>query len=438
MRMSEIGRWVTRWAIVVAGWCASHGASVHAADWPQWRGPNRDGISQEKELLAKWPDSGPPLAWKQTGVGAGYAGVVIAKGRIYTLGDKTTEGAAQCHLSCLDLEGQPLWATPFGGTWGDGGPRSTPTVDGDHVYGVSPHGDIACLATSDGHLIWKKSMSADLGGHMMSGWGYCESVLIDGDMLICTPGGDKGALVALNKNSGDLVWQAEISDAGGAGYASVVTATVGGVKQYVTLLGKGGGLVSVRAKDGKFLWRHNKVAGGTANVATPVVKGDLVFYTTGYGDGGSALLKMTPAKDGVKIEEKYVKNANELRNHHGGVVLVGEYLYGGHGQNEGLPFCLRFEAGKETWKRGRGPGGGSAAVIYADQHLYFRYEDGVVALLGTKPGTLEVKSKFQPEKSGSPAWAHPAISDGKLYLRDQDMLMCYDIRKNRTVTKNAR
>ena len=409
--------------VVVIALAAS--STMFANDWPQWRGPKRDGLASEKGLLKVWPKDGPVLAWTAGGLGKGYASVVLVGDQIFTMGDR---GQDQFLIALNRNDGGEKWATKVGKRWDDGGSRCTPTVDGDSVYAESPHGDLVCASRADGTIVWRKDLQQDLGGRMMSGWGFSESPLIDDEKLICTPGGDKAAIAALDAKTGEVIWQADVPDCGGAGYASPVAAVIHGVRQYITLFGKSGGIVSVAAKDGKLLWRHNKVAGGTANVSTPIVKGDLVLYSTGYDDGGLALLRIVRDGKGLKATEVYVKKANELRNHHGGMVLVGDYLFGGHGQNNGIPFCLEFATGKETWKRERGPGSGSAAVVYADGHLYFRYENGVVALIEANPKALEIKSTFQIPKPNGPGWPHPVVVDGKLYLRNQDQLLCYELK----------
>jgi outer membrane protein assembly factor BamB len=402
--------------------------TVHAIDtsWNQWRGADRSGVSSDKNLLDAWPEDGPPLAWKCDGMGQGYSSVAISDGLLYTMGD--LDGRQL--IIAVQIDGGELkWNLRIGDVWGDGGPRSTPTVAGGLVYALGPHGDLVAARAKTGDEVWRRNLVKDFGGRMMSGWGYSESVLVDGEKLIATPGADDAALVALEKDTGKVIWKAAIPDCGGAAYASPVIAELNGKRVYLTVLGQSGGLVGVAAKDGKFLFRHNKVAGGVANVPTPVVSGDLVFYSTGYDDGGSALLRMVPDGDGVRVEEVWVKDANELRNHHGGVVLIGDHLYGGHGQNNGFPFCLELRSGKETWERSRGPGSGSAAVASADGHLYFRYENGVMALFKASPKAVELVSKFRIPDGSQPSWAHPVISGGRLYLRDGDRLLCYDLRK---------
>jgi outer membrane protein assembly factor BamB len=396
-----------------------------ASDWPQWRGPHRDDVAKESGLLQHWPKQGPPLLWKVSGLGSGYSSVVIQDDRIFTTGD-LAQGEYLVALSRQD--GSKLWSARLGEAWRDGGSRSTPTLDGNRVYALTPHGDLVCVGAADGHEIWRKSMEHDFGGRMMSGWGYSESPLIDGDKLICTPGGDRAGLVALDKKSGELLWKAAVPNADGAGYASPIVAEVGGIRLYLTLLGKAGGLVGVRASDGKLQFRHNKVANGTANIPTPLVHKDLVFYSTGYGDGGCALLRMVPANGSVRLQEVYLKRAGQLQNHHGGVIIVGEHIYGGHGHNNGFPFCLDLKTGKELWGKPRGAGAGSAAVTYADGDLYFRYENGVMALVGADPDHYEVKGTFHIPQGSTPSWSHPVVLDGRLYLRDQDRMLVFDVK----------
>jgi outer membrane protein assembly factor BamB len=302
-------------------------------------------------------------------------------------------------------------------------------VDGERVYTLTPYGDLICFSADTGKEIWRKSLPSDFGGKMMSGWGYSESPLVDGDKLICTPGGKDAALVALDKKTGQTRWKCALPNLGpngadGAGYSSIVVCEAGGIRQYVQLLGRGA--VGVAAEDGRFLWCYNKVANGTANIATPVVHGDLVFCSAAYG-AGSALVKLTATSDkGIEAKEVYFVAAQDFQNHHGGVVLVDGYIYGGHGQNDGQPTCIELKTGKLQWKE-RGPGGGSAAVAYADGNLYFRYEDGTMALVEATPTALKVKGKFKLPTNDGPSWPHPVIVDGKLYLRHNDTLLCYGI-----------
>jgi len=398
----------------------------NGSDWPQWRGPARNGMSSLTGLSGDWSASAPKLLWSVKGMGRGYASVAISDGRIITLGHR--DGQEQ--LSAFNQQdGSMLWSTPVGG--GDHS-NGTPTIDGTLVYAVGLRGDLVCVDTKTGELAWKQNYGKDYGGRMMSGWGFSESPLVDGDRLICTPGSNTAMMAALNKKTGQVIWKSPIPAGGGrgkdgAGYSSIVVSQGGKTRQYVQLVGRG--VISVRAQDGKFLWGYDKIANGTANIPTPVISGDLVFCSSGYGDGGSALLRLAQEGNGpLQVNEVYYRSANELQNHHGGMVQVGEYVYFGHGHNRGLPICVEVATGKVMWGPVRGPGSGSAAVAYADGHLYFRYENGEMALIEATPEAYRLKGTFTIASRNGKSWPHPAIADGKLYLRDQDELHCYGFR----------
>ena len=410
--------------------CAAN-AFAAAPDWPQWRGPKQDGISTETGLLSEWTTDGPPLAWRVTGMGSGMASVAIANGRLFTQGAGTKDGKRGVFVTALDVAtGKELWSsaiTPGGGPK----PNGTPTVDGKLLYAVGNNGDLACLETETGKLVWKKNYGADFHGKCMSGWGYSESPLVDGDWLICVPGAPDAGIAALNKLTGEVIWKSAIPDFGragkdGAGYTGVVISQGAGVKQYVTLTGHG--LVGVRASDGKFLWGYNRIANNTADIPTPIIKGDYVFGSSGYGDGGTALVKLSKDGDGVKAEEVYYRKAGELQNHHGGMILLGDHVYMGHGHNNGFPTCVELQTGKVVWGKERGPGSGSAAIVMADGHLYFRYQDGLMALIEATPKGYQLKGSFKLASKLGESWPHPVIHDGKLYIRDQDVLLCYDVK----------
>jgi len=397
-----------------------------SVDWPQWRGPNRDAVSPDTGLLKEWGPNGPPLAWKASGLGGGFSSVAIHDGRIFTMGKR--KGSVQLIALAL-ADGKELWAT----TVAEGGdnPNATPTVDGNLVFAISKQGDLLCADAATGKELWRKNFPKDFGGKMMSGWGYSESPLVDGDKLVCTPGAKDAAIVALNKRTGETIWKATLPEIGnrgkdGAGYSSIVVSEAGGIRQYVQLMGRG--VIGVAADDGRFLWGYNRVANGTANIPTPIVEGDFVFCSTGYGTG-SALLKLSRDGAGVKAEEVYFLDGKTLQNHHGGLVLVGDYIYGGHQHNQGFPVCVELKSGEIVWAPGRGPGNGSAAVVYADGHLYFRYQNGLIALIEATPEGYREKGTFEIPVGGSPSWAHPVVVGGKLYLREQGDLLVYNVRK---------
>jgi len=404
-----------------------------AAQWPQWRGPNRDAVSPDTGLLQEWPEGGPPLEWKVTGLGRGYSSVAIAGGKLFTMGDlRNDEGREEQFVIALDLATRKKrWTAKVGRPHGGGGPRCTPTVDGELVYAVGTHGDLVCVEAATGVERWRRNFARDFGGRMMSGWKYSESPLVDGDRLVCTPGGPNAMMVALDKKTGRLLWQCAMPNIGrrgrdGAGYSSIVISETAGVKQYVQLVGRG--LIGVAAKDGTFLWGYNGIANSTANIPTPVVRGDYVFGSTAYG-AGSVLLRLTPMGNGaVRAEEAYSLGSNTFQSHHGGFIRVGDYIYGGHGHGAGAPICIEMKTGRVMW-RARALARGSAAVVYADGHLYFRYEEGTMALIEASPEACRVKGKFRLPRMPGKSWPHPVVVGGRLYIRHDDTLWCYDVRR---------
>lgn len=402
-------------------------------DWPQFRGANRDDISPDTGLLKEWPKDGPPVLWKAAGIGSGYAGVSVVGDKIFTMGDR----GGECQVFALDqASGKLLWTAKLGRGEGGGGypgPRCTPTVDGALVYALSQRGDLVCLEAASGAEKWRKNLITDFKGSH-GNWGYAESPLIDGDHLVCTPGGSSATMVALNKKTGETVWKASSPGEGNAGYASIVIAEVGGVRQYVQLVGgrpsSTGGVLGVAAKDGRLLWKYDKFGPNTANIPTCIVQKDLVFCCAGYGKGG-ALLQLAPSSDGgIACKELYFNR--ELANKHGGVVLVNGHLYGDR-DDSGYPFCADFMTGKVSpgWVRSAISTGGkrSASVSYADGHLYVRYQSGHMALVEATPAGYKEKSSFQIPSTRGPSWPHPVIIGGKLYLRDHDTLWCHDVKQ---------
>lgn len=396
-------------------------------DWPGWRGPARDNVSKETGLLKSWPKDGPTLLWKTKGLGIGYSTPAVAKGVIYVLG---TEGKDVEEVIALNAkDGTRLWATPFGKvTGGYPGPRSTPTVDGDTLYAISSNGILISAKTKSGEINWKKDFKKEFGGRHGS-WAFAESPLVDGDVLVCTPGGEKAALVALNKKTGDVIWQAALEELAAtkkgknynvAGYSSVIPADIQGVKQYVQFLA--GGVVGVDAKTGKLLWHYDHPANGTANISTPIQIGkDAVFAASGYGTGGG-LAKINKKNDKLEAEEAYF--VKEMQNHHGGMVVKDGFLYG---TGNGALICIDLSNGKIAWQN---KSVGKGAVAFADGHIYLRSERGPIALVEANPKEYKEGGRFdQPERSNQQAWAHPVIAGGKLYLRDQDNLFCYDVKR---------
>ncbi len=382
--------------------------NLMAADWPQWRGPNRDGISSETGLLQTWPAGGPPVVWKTDGLGEGYSSLAISNGRLYTQGQR---GRQELVLAFDVKTGKKIWETPVSRDYrndrGDG-PRGTPTLDGDRLYAMTGDGVLVCLETSTGKAVWSLNVARKYGGEIPN-WGYSESPLIDGDRLIVMPGGRGASIVSLKKTDGSLQWKAG-SDR--AGYSSAIVANVGGVRQVIALSAQSA--MGVEESNGELLWRYARVSNNTANIATPIYRDGEAFLSSAYGTG-CALLKLGPRT----MSEVYF--SGEMKNHYSTSVLVGDSLYG---YNDSILTAMNFATGKVAWKN-RSVGKGS--VIYADHRLYLLSEDGVVGLADPSPDAYREISRFSIAKGGLPTWSPPVISDGKLYLRDQDHLVSYDI-----------
>jgi outer membrane protein assembly factor BamB len=402
--------------VIAAAVAMASGQSAPTAsgDWPQWRGPDRSGLSRETGLLKQWPANGPPVLWTSTNLGAGYGSISTSGDRIFVQGLRNRQSI----VSALNrADGKGVWSKAIGpGVDNDRGPgpRGTPTVDGDRLYVLTENGDLACLK-HDGTAVWQRNILKDFGARNI-GWLISESPLVDGNQVIVTPGGRGATMVALDKMTGQTIWTSkELSDE--AGYASPVVADVQGVRTVMTLTADAG--VGVRASDGKLMWRYRTAANNTANIATPVFFDNKVFYTSDYGTGGG-LLSLRAEGGEVKAQEIYF--TREMQNHHGGVVLVNGYVYGYHNS---ILTCLEFATGKVAW-RNRSVGKG--ALTYADGNLYILGEDFVVGLVEATPSAYREHGRFKIRDEGLPAWAHPVVSGGRLYIRNQSVMTAYDVR----------
>ncbi len=385
-----------------------------AADWPQWRGPKRDGTSSETGLLKSWPSGGPKLVWKTQGLGEGYSSFAIVQGRLFTQGQ---HGNQQFVMALDTSTGKKLWETPTGQPFREQrghGPRGTPTVEGDRLYALAADGTLACLETATGKAVWTVNLMDRFRGRVIH-WGISESPLLDGDRVIVMAGGDGAAIVALDKKNGNLVWKSQSDQ---AGYASAIAFDWGGVRQIVTFTGEAA--VGLAAKNGELLWRYTKISNRTANIATPIFRDGQVFVSSDYGTG-CALLKLAVYGGSVKASEVYFNR--DMRNHYSTSVLAGDTLYGFSSQ---ILTAMKFQTGEVAW-RDRSVGKGS--LIYADGHLYCLSEDGVVGLVEATPAAYKEKSRFQISRGQYPTWTPPVISNARLYLREQDNLYCYDIKQ---------
>jgi outer membrane protein assembly factor BamB len=418
---------VRRFALLAVGFFTVS-LIARADDWPQWRGPNRDGISKETGLLKAWPKDGPKQLWKNAMIGGGYSTPSVVSDRVYLLGDKDKQES----LIVLDTkDGTEQWRTKIGSVAKDGppsypGPRSTPTVDGDLIYVLGSDGDLLCVEKAKGAVVWKKNLKKDFAGKM-GVWAYAESPLIDGDWLICTPGGAQATMLALNKKTGETIWKCPIPGGLWSAYASAMISEAGGVKQYVQFVSNA--LVGVEAKTGKSLWQYKKNNDPFGvNIPTPLVHGDLVFTTTG---GGAALLRLAAKDGGVAAEE--VHRNGKMSGAIGGAVRVGDHIY----FTTDKLICLKMATGEVIWEN---PCVGAASICVADGLLYVRGQGGTgmdnkkeppshIALVEATPDGYKERGRFeQPDHGNRPAWPYPVVANGRLYLRDQGVLLCYDVK----------
>lgn len=383
-------------------------------DWPQWRGPRRDGVSAERGLLKDWPAGGPPLAWQTTGAGDGYSSFAVAAGRLFTLGARER---TEYVLAFDTSTGKRLWEVAngrrFNNDRGDG-PRATPTVDGDRVYAFGASGDLTVLAAATGEVIWRVNVLQKFGGSNIS-WGLSESPLVLADRILVNAGGRNASIVALRKSDGSEIWRSQSDE---PGYSSAVLQEIGGVRQAVFFTGERA--LGINVNDGRLLWSYDRVSNRTANIATPIVRGNHVFLSSDYGTG-AALLSITA--DGGRLAAREVYFTNEMRNHHASSVLVGDYLYG---FSSSILTAMHFETGRQAW-RDRSVGKGS--LIYADDRLYLFSENGVAGLAEANPAGYREHGRFQLRTGNLPTWSHPVVANGKLFLRDQDTIYAYDITK---------
>jgi len=399
---------------VTAGTTGAPAPSV-VGDWPQWRGAERNGLSKETGLLKLWPESGPKANWTISSLGEGYGSLAIKGDRIYVQG---SNGSAST-IFCLNrADGKTIWSAALGPKVDEGrgnGPRATPTLDDDRIYVLTENGDLACLRANNGSPIWRKNILKEFGGSNPH-WLISESPLVDGNKLIVSPGGKDASIVALDKMNGQVIWKtAGLSD--GPAYSSCIAADIGGVRTIMNFTARAA--VGVRASDGKPMWSYDRAANGTANCTTPIFADNKVFFSSAYGTGG-ALLGLSAQGGEVKSQEIYF--TKEMMNHHGGMVLVNGYLYG---FSNSILTCLEFATGKKMWAH-RSVGKGS--LTYADGMLYLFGETNKVGLAEATPTGYVEKGTFTINDLGKPTWAHPVVAGGKLYIRNQNMLIAYDVK----------
>ncbi len=432
-----------------------------AADWPQWQGLKRDAVSQETGLMKQWPSGGPKLAWRVTELGGGDSTPSIADGRIFGMSNR---GEDEVVWALSEKDGKELWVAKLGPAYEQDmpqskeGPGCTPTIDGDLLFVMGMAGNVACLKVDNGSIVWQRDLKSEFEGTIPR-WSYRESPLIDGDKMIVTPGGKEATIVALDKRTGKTLWQTKTKEdepaaepmaevareerprdegrgrgrgrrgfgRGGprpdAAYASAIAIDFGGQRQYVQLTANA--LVGVSAEDGKLLWKYDRPANPMGiNCSTPIYQDGLIFAASAYGNGGGAVKLQETGDGNIEAEEVYF--TSNMQNHHGGMIVVDGCLYGANGGNGGgFLACLDFQTGDVLWRERSAQKGGLAM---ADGLLYLRTEDGTVLLIEPNKEEYVERGRFdQPDRTDSPAWAHPVIANGKLYIRDHDLLLCYDV-----------
>ena len=403
--------------VALLGLAVSLPEPATADDWPQWRGPQRDGVSTETGLADKWPSGGPPLLWRADGLGEGYGSVAVSDGTIYVQGTRSGRSVV---FALDEADGGVRWERELGPRLRDGrgnGPRGTPTVAGDSLYVLTGMGELARVALADGRVRWQRNILDDFDQRNI-GWGISESPLIEGDWVVVMPGGDGGAIAALDRETGETVWTSGgLTDR--AGYSSLIAVDLedGGepLRAFAGFTARAG--VGVRASDGALLWSYREPSNRTANVATPIYSNGLVFYTSAYGTGGGAL-RLRVNGDTVDSEEAWFESS--LQNHHGGVVLYEGHLYGFFGN---ALACVDFKTGEIVW-RDRSVGKGSLTL--ADGKLFLVGERHVAGLAEATPVGYRERGRFELENHGERSWAHPVVSNGVLYIHNWGELLAYD------------
>jgi outer membrane protein assembly factor BamB len=388
-------------------------STLEPDDWPQWRGTNRDGKSAETGLMKSWPAGGPTRVWQATGAGEGYSSFSVSGGRLYTLGAR---GSTEYVMAFDEATGKKVWEVEngrrFSNDRGDG-PRGTPTVDGSQLYAYGASGDLRALDAASGKTLWHVNVLQQFGGSNII-WGLSESPLVLSDRIIVNAGGPEASIVAISKKDGSVLWR---SQGDRAGYSSAIVHEVGGIPQAIVFTASRG--VGIDTRDGRLLWSYDRVSNRTANIATPIARGNHVFLSSDYGTG-AALLQLMPSGNTITAKEVYF--TNDMRNHHASSVLIGEHLYG---FSSAILTAMKFDTGEVAW-RDRSVGKGS--VIFADDRLYLYSETGVVGLAEANPAGYREHGRFEIRSGSLPTWSHPVVANGKLYLRDQDNIYAYDVR----------
>jgi len=392
--------------------------------WPQWRGPNRDNRSSDTGLLNRWPDGGPPLCWRVDGTGDGIASLAIANGRIFTT---TTYADNEFAVAVDEATGERLWATRIGPAVQENAlmrwlSQRTPTIDGNRLFTFTNYGWLVSLDASIGKILWRISYPYEFGTKQ-GAWGFCDRPLVDGDKLICVPGGTQATIVAIDKRTGKIVWKSLLENHEASGYASTLAVETDGLRQYVAFLARG--LASFAADDGRLLWRYDRIGAHFANSYTPLIVQGGLLCPNGYGSG-IARLKLTRTNDKIVAQERYFTSVQLNQFEDCCVYLDGRLYAFGRG---GVIMCFDAGSGKKLWTANENHAR-MAAVTYAGGRLYVRGNDGTVALVEADPKQYTETSRFKlPEPRDSVGSTFPVVTGGHLYVRDNDRLYCYDVRQ---------
>ena len=396
----------------------SAGIAADGPFWPRFHGPKGDNISTDTGLLKSWPEDGPKLLWQANKIGAGYATVSLADGLIHTAGDVDDKTI----ITALDLNGKIAWQVANGPAWTKDypGTRGTPTIDGPRLYHQNPLGDVVCLEAKTGKQLWTVNILTKFNASNIK-WALAESVVVDGDRVICCPGGPDTAVVALNKLTGETVWKSP-STGDATAYATPAVVVQDGLRMVLTLTAKA--IIAVNADTGDLLWRHEHITNYDVNVMTPILHAGQVFVSTGYRSG-SVALKMTVSGQKAAVEK--VWESKDMDNHHGGVMLVDGYLYGTtQNLNPDKLVCLNWKTGEKQWAE---KAVGKGSLTYADGLFYCVNEKSSVGLVKATPEKMELISRFRlPEGGEGPSWAHPVVCGGRLYIRHGDYLFAFDVK----------
>ena len=392
--------------------------NAYCGNCPRFRGPNGDGQFDETGLLKKWPDGGPKLAWSVDGLGKGYSSAAIADGTIYVTG---MDDKQQGYLFAFNLDGTPKWKTVYGEELPQKGPavagtRGTPTIDKDRIFVMTGFGKLITLETTKGQAVRSVDLP-EIFGAEQARFGFAECVLVDGEKVICTPGGPNASLVALNRDTGEVIWKTkDLSQQSACCSARIINHA--GKKQIVTMLADS--VVAVDPQTGDLLWQaeHKHRAGVQPN--PPLYSNGMIYISSGMGAGGEML---EIADDGMSVISKWTDRTLDCQMQ--GTVLVDGYIYGAAQSGEKGLVCLELKTGKVMWNESSIKQG---IVICADGMLYIYDGEGNVHLVKPNPESFEPVSKFAVTKGTDEHWAHPAIAGGRLYIRHGDSLIAYEIR----------